>query len=87
MLKLTEEMMIKHVSNWEVSASLQRKLMVKSADTVVTNSLGKTSNIKSDRDLRKLWNNILDRQRVKLKVMQAVASFSKDSQKFGLKSS
>jgi hypothetical protein len=46
-LKLTEEMMIKHdISHWDVSASRQRKLPVKLADSVVTSSLRKTSSIK-----------------------------------------
>lgn len=94
-LKLTEEMMIKHdISNWDVSASRQRKLPVKLADSVVTTSLGKTSSIKSDSDLRQLWNNILDRQITELNsrfqedtygIMQAAASFSKESQTCGLK--
>lgn len=88
-------MMIKHdISNWDVSASRQWKLPVKLADSVVTTSLGKTSSIKSDSDLRQLWNNILDRQITELNsrfqedtygIMQAAASFSKESQTCGLK--
>ena len=62
--------------------------------SVVTTSLGKTSSIKSDSDLRQLWKSILDRQITELNsrvqedtygIMQAAASFPKESQTCGLK--
>lgn len=61
-LKLTEELNKNHISAWDVTSSRQRKMPARLSDTVVTTSLGKASSIKSNTDLRQMWNAILDRQ-------------------------
>lgn len=48
------------------AASWERKLPAKLCASVVTNSLGKGGNIKSDENLRHLWNEVLDRQTMEL---------------------
>lgn len=56
-LKLTHDLMEKHdVHKMDISASRERKLPAKLAASVITTSLGKSGSIKSDEDLRYLWN-------------------------------
>ncbi len=62
-LKLTHDLMEKHdVHKMDVAASRERKLPAKLSASVITSSLGKSGSIKSDEDLRHLWNEVLDRQ-------------------------
>lgn len=92
-LRLTEELLEKHeIANWDVAASRERKLPSKFHTSVVTTTLGKTSAIKSDADLKALWNSVLDRQISELNsrfkedtygVMRASASFAPESATFG----
>ncbi len=49
-----------------VAASRERKLPAKLSASVVTSFLGKSGSIKSDEDLRRLWNKVLDQQIRKL---------------------
>lgn len=50
----------------DVTPSRQRKMLARPSDTVAIIALEKTSRIKSNTDLRQIWNAILDR--VKLQV-------------------
>lgn len=62
-LKLTEELMEKYdVSSWDVTGTRERKLPARFNESVVTTSLGKTTNVRNNADLKQLWINILDRQ-------------------------
>lgn len=94
-LRLTEELMEKHeIANWDVVVSRERKLPSKFHDSVVTTTLGKTSAVRSNEDLKALWNCIVDRQITELNcrfkddtygVMRASASFTPGSATFGVK--
>ncbi len=62
-MKLSEELMTKYdISEWDVSSSRKRKLPSKFSDSVITSTLGKTASVKSDMDLRQIWNIVLDAQ-------------------------
>ena len=62
-LRQTEELMEKHgIANWDLAVSREHKLPSKLNTSVVTTTLGKTSAIKSNNDLKALWNCVLDRQ-------------------------
>ncbi|XP_030072332.1 zinc finger MYM-type protein 1 [Microcaecilia unicolor] len=62
-LKLTEELAEKYgIENWDVSSSRKRKLPAKIGDTFVFSTLGKSSRVQSNEDLRHLWNEIIDCQ-------------------------
>lgn len=94
-LRLTVELMEKHeIANVDVVASRERKLPLKFHDSVVTTTLGKTSAVRSNEDLKALWNCIIDRQITELNcrfkddtygVMRASASFAPGSATFGVK--
>lgn len=59
--------MEKHeITNWDVVASRERKLPSKFHESVVTTTLEETSAVKSNDDLRALWNCVLDRQTTEL---------------------
>lgn len=93
-LKLTDELMRKNdISNWDVTSSRQRQLPARLKDTVVTTSLGKSSSIKTNEDLRQMWNALLDRQIMELDsrfrddtygIMHAAASLIPGSTTFGI---
>ncbi len=62
-MKLSEELMTKYdISDWDVSSPWKRKLPSKFSDSVITSTLGKTASVKSDMDLRQIWNIVLDAQ-------------------------
>ncbi len=62
-MKLSEELMTKYdISEWDVSSSRKRMLPSKFSDSVITSTLGKTASVKSDMDLRQIWNIVLDAQ-------------------------
>ncbi len=62
-MKLSEELMTKYdISEWDVSSPWKRKLPSKFSDSVITSTLGKTASVKSDMDLRQIWNIVLDAQ-------------------------
>lgn len=94
-LRLKEELMAKHdIANWDVTTSRECKLPAKFHESVVTTTLGKTSAVKSNDDLRVLWNCILDRQIAELsnriqentyEIMRASASLLPGSSTFGMK--
>lgn len=94
-LRLMEELMETYErACWDVTASRERKLPTKFHESVVTTTLGKTSAIKSNDDLRALWNCVLDRQIAELNcrfkedtygIMRASASFLPGSANFGMK--
>ena len=94
-LRLTDELMEKHdVTKWDVTQSRKRKLPAKFDDSTVTTSLGKTSRINCNDDLRALWNCVLDRQITELNcrfkedtygIMTASASLLPGSASFGMK--
>lgn len=92
-LKLTQDLMVKHdIHKWDLAASRERKLPSKLSASVITSSLGKSDSIKTDDDLRHLWNEVLDRQIMELNsrfhddvydFMRAAVVFSPGSSTFG----
>ncbi len=61
-MQLTDDLMKKHdILSWDVSGSQKKKLPVKSGVTQVECTTGKTSPVKDNVDLKKIWNDILDR--------------------------
>lgn len=62
-MKLTDELMQKHgIINWDVSVGTrERRLPARLSGSVVTTSLGKATSVRTDEDLRRTWNDILDR--------------------------
>ncbi|KAK9961767.1 hypothetical protein ABG768_007167, partial [Culter alburnus] len=59
-LKLTDELMTKHeIKNLDVTISRQRKLPARLCDSVVVSNISRNY-VRSDDDLRHLWNEILD---------------------------
>ena len=71
---------------------MTERLPARLSDTVVTTSLGETSSIKNNTDLRQMWNTVLDRRIAELNyrfqediygIMRAVASLLPGSMTFG----
>ena len=62
-MKLTEELMQKHgITSWDITAGTrERRLPARFTGSVVTTSLGKATSVRNDDDLRRTWNDILDR--------------------------
>ncbi|CAM4662333.1 unnamed protein product [Leuciscus chuanchicus] len=50
------------ISNWDVTSTRVRKLPARLKESLVSCSLGKSTAIKDNADLNKLWIDILDRQ-------------------------
>uniref|UniRef100_A0A667Y2X2 TTF-type domain-containing protein n=1 Tax=Myripristis murdjan TaxID=586833 RepID=A0A667Y2X2_9TELE len=97
-IKLTDELMQKNeITSWDVTAgSRARRLPTKLAESVVTTSLGKSKCVKSNDDLRHIWNHILDRQLTELHtrfqedqygIMRAAAAFLPPSRTFAQRES
>ena len=94
-LNKTDELMEMHgIVNWDVAKARERKLPSRFSNFVVTTTLGKTAPIKSNMDLRALWNCILDRQINELDsrfkedtygMMKASSSFAPREPAFGEK--
>lgn len=51
-----------NISEWDVTSLQKRKLPQKFGDSVVTSTPGKTASVRSDTDLRQIWNIALDAQ-------------------------
>nr|XP_033815478.1 zinc finger MYM-type protein 1-like [Geotrypetes seraphini] len=84
------------IENWDVSSSRKRKLPAKFGDTFVFSTLGKSSCVQSNEDLRHLWNEIIDCQITELHnrfqddtygIMTASAACLPTSEAFGQKES
>lgn len=92
-LKFPDEQMEKSdIENWDVAFSRKRKLPSHLEDSVVNSSLGKSIPVRSDEDLRAMWNQILDCQLHELNcrfqndtygIMKAAAACLPKSDTFG----
>ncbi len=92
-LRLTEELIVKYeIACWDLIMSRERKLPAKFSQSIVITTLGKTSAIKNNGDLRALWNCILDNEMAELNsrfkddtygIMRASATLIPGSTTFG----
>ncbi|CAL9692726.1 unnamed protein product [Knipowitschia caucasica] len=67
-LALADDLMIKHDINWDIGASRKRKLPARLEDSLVGSTLGKSFTVQTNSDLRRLWNDTLDRQITELNI-------------------
>ncbi len=92
-MALTDELMNKHeIVRWDTSGPRKRRLPARLESTYVDSTVSKSSLVRQNSDLQKIWNDILDKQLIELNsrfkpdsyvFMKATAACMPHSETFG----